>query len=126
MAMSMKRAFNSKMLTKVILYSIAEGSYNDDNMWVEGEVTQKNIFGVLKTGNKFSQFDEGESLHVEDGGVRVSQYKTLYVTDKYPVEVTDKVRYRGVNYNVLQRSEEATYGFFSVLLEKSKEWTHGD
>ena len=123
MAMQMKRAFNARMLTRVVKYVIEEGSYDDENVWVEGRVTKKNIYGVIKSGNKFSQFEEGEAVHSEDGGTRFSQYKTLYVTDKFPVERGDKIGYSGSYYNVLQRSEEAVYGFFSVILEKSTEWT---
>ena len=119
----MQRAFNSRMLTRVVRYVIQEGSYDDDNVWVEGLITQSNIFGVIKSGNKFSQFEEDEALRVEDGGIRASQYKTLYVTDKYPLENTNKIGYQGNFYNIIQRSEESTYGFFSVILEKSKEWT---
>ena len=122
MAMQMQRAFNSRMLTKLIKYRVAEGYYSDENIWVEGRTVKKNIFGVLKTGNKFSQFEEGEALHSEDGGVRYSQYKTLYVTDKFPIEKEDKVGYKGKYYNVLQRSEEEVYGFYSVVLELSAEW----
>ncbi|MCS5549909.1 MAG: hypothetical protein NZ811_00125 [Gammaproteobacteria bacterium] len=122
MAMQMQRAFNSRMLTKVIRYVIEEGTYDEENIWVEGRVTKKNIYGVIKSGNKFSQFEEGEAVHSEDGGTRFSQYKTLYVTDRFPIYRGDKVGYAGNFYNVLQRSEEAEYGFFSVLLEKSTEW----
>ena len=122
MAMQMQRAFNSKMLTKLIKYSIAKGAYDEENVWVEGQVTASNIFGVIKSGNKFSQFEEGEAVHNEDGGVRFSQYKTLYVTDRFPIERGDKIGYKGNYYNVLQRSEEEVYGFYSVILEKSTEW----
>ena len=122
MAMQMQKAFNSRMLTKLIKYTIAEGSYDDENTWVEGQITNSNIYGVIKSGNKFSQFEEGEALHSEDGGIRYSQYKTLYVTDKFPVDKKDKIGYLGNFYNVLQRSEESVYGFFSVILEKSKGW----
>lgn len=123
MAMQMQGAFNSRMLTKVIRYVVQEGSYNDGNVWVEGLITKSNIYGVIKSGNKFSQFEEDEALRVEDGGIRSSQYKTLYVTDKFPLEEGNKIGYDGKYYNIIQRSEEATYGFFSVILEKSKEWT---
>lgn len=122
MAMQMQRAFNSRMLTKVIRYIIGEGHYDDENVWVEGTVTKKNIYGVIKSGNKFSQFEEDEALQTEDGGNRFSQYKTLYVTDKYLIEEKDKIGYAGEYFNVLQRSEESVYGFYSVILEKSKEW----
>lgn len=101
---------------------IEEGAYDGENIWVEGRVTKKNIYGVIKSGNKFSQFEEGEAVHSEDGGTRFSQFKTLYVTDRFPIDRGDKVGYAGNFYNVLQRSEESVYGFFSVILEKSTEW----
>lgn len=101
---------------------IEEGSYDEENIWVEGRVTKKNIYGVIKSGNKFSQFEEGEAVHSEDGGTRFSQFKTLYVTDRFPIDRGDKIGYAGSYYNVLQRSEESVYGFFSVILEKSTEW----
>lgn len=119
----MQRAFNSRMLTRLVRYSITEGTYDADNMWVEGRVTKNNIFGVIKSGNKFSQFEEGEALHSEDGGARFSRFKTLYVTDKYPIELGDKIGFNKFYYNVLQRSDEEVYGFYSVILEKSTEWT---
>lgn len=122
MTLQMPRAFNSKMLTKVVRYSVEKGSFDENNVWINGKSTRKNIWGVLKTGNQFSQFDEGEAIHTEDGGTRFSDYKTLYVTDKFPVQKEDKIGYKGNYYNVLQRSNDATYGFYSVLLEKSKEW----
>lgn len=125
MAMQMQRAFNARMLTKLVLYSapIPAGYYDSSNNWVVGDYTSKNVFGVIKAGNKFSQFDEGQAIRVEDGGQRVSDYRTLYITDKYPINLGDKVYFKGIYFNVLQRSDEETYGFFSVLLEKSKEWT---
>ncbi len=118
----MVRAFNAKMLTKIIKYSIAEGKYDDENIWIQGRVIKKNIWGVIKSGNKFSQFEEGEAVHNEDGGTRFSQYKTLYVTKKFPIDKGDKIGYKGMYYNVLQRSEEEVYGFYSVILERSTEW----
>ena len=122
MAMQMQRAFNSKMLTKLIKYTLAEGTYDENNHWVEGRLKKSNIWGVVQAGNKFSQFEEGEALHSEDSGIRFSDYKTLYVTDKFPILLTDKISFKGIYYNVLQRSDESVYGFYSVILEKSKEW----
>jgi len=123
MAMQMHKAFNARMLTKLTKYSLAAGTYNDDNVWVEGEVTSSKIWGVLKTGNQFSQFDQGQALQTEDGGERFSDFRTLFVTDKFPIDKGDKVGHKGLYYNVLQRSDESVYGFYSVLLEKSEEWT---
>ena len=121
--MQMQKAFNSRMLTKLIKYSVAEGSYDANNRWVEGAVTQRNIFGVIKTGNQFSQFSQGEALITEDGGERYSDYKTLYVTNKFTLLTSDKIKFKGKYFNVLQRSDEDVYGFYSALLEKTKEWT---
>lgn len=125
MALQMQRAFNARMLTKMTVYYPTGGSkgyYDDNNIWVDNLYLSKTIRGMIKTGNKFSQFEEGQALRVEDSGERTSDYRTLYITDKYSIEVEDKVSYDGVYFNVLQRSDEATYGFFSVLLEKSKGW----
>jgi len=122
MAMQMQRAFNNKMLTKITVYSIREGSYDDTNEWIEGEKETFKLFGVLKAGNKFSQFDEGISLHEEVGGKRYTDYRSLYITNKRKLKIQDKVGIKGVYYNILQQSDEDVYGFCSYLLEKSKTW----
>lgn len=122
MAMKMQRSFNSRFLTRVQHYTIAEGSYDDTNEWIEGKQVKKNIFGVIKAGNKFSQFEEGEAMHNEVGGIRTTKYVSLYVKDAVKLEIGDKVGIRGVYYNILQTSDESVYGFHSYLLEKSKNW----
>ena len=121
--MNMRRAFNARMLTKMIRYSVSVGSYDANNDWIKGSTTKNNIYGVIIAGNKFSQFEEGEALHAEDGGRRFSDYKSLYVTDKFPIELDDKIEYKGSYYNILQRSDEAEYNFRSYLLEKTEDWT---
>ena len=125
MAMQMQRAFNARMLTKLTLYVAPNpaGQYDENNIWVKNSYTQTEIRGVITAGNKFSQFEEGQALRVEDGGQRVSDYRALYITDKYPVKLGDKLKVNGDYFNVLQRSDEVVYGFYSCLLEKSKEWT---
>ncbi len=123
MAIQMQRAFNSKMLTKMTQFTVEQGHYDTSNRWVQGAVASKKIFGVIKTGNQFSQMEEGEALHADDGGARYSEFRTLYVTDKYPIATGDKVGFKGKYFNVLQKSDEEVYGFYSVLLEKSKDWT---
>jgi len=122
MAMQMQRAFNARMQTKMVRYSVSAGDYDDDNQWVEGTKEASVIYGVIQAGNKFSQFDEGEALHSEDGGARYSDFRTLYITDKYVVGLGDKIGFKGKFFNVLQRSDESVFGFYSVLLEKSEEW----
>lgn len=120
--MQMQRAFHAKMLTKLIKYSVAEGVYDENNQWIQGRLKKSNIWGVIKTGNQFSQFDEGEALHAGDGGARFSNFRTLYVTDKYPLEKSDKIKFKGKYFNILQRSDESVYGFYKVLLEESEYW----
>lgn len=123
MAMQMTRAFSARMMTPLVRYALSEGSYDENNQWVEGQNVASNIFGVWQSGNKFSQFEEGEALHSEDGGVRFSDFRSLYVKQKYVVNKGDKLKSKGIYYNVLQRSDESEFGFFSYLVEKSEEWT---
>ena len=123
MAMQMQRAFNSRMLTKMTKHSIAENTYDANNHVVEGEKVSSILWGVIVAGNKFSQFEEGQAIHSEDGGRRISDFRTLYITDKYSLEINDKLEFKGKFFNVLQQSDEAVYGFYSYLLEKSEEWT---
>lgn len=122
MAMQMKRAFNAKFLTKVYLYKVAKGTYDANNDWVEGRTTKSTIFGVIKAGNKFSQFEEGEAIHNEQGGIRTSNFRSLYVLNKYSLDINDKVGIAGEYYNVIQTSDELVYGFHSYTIEKSKGW----
>jgi len=123
MTMQMQRAFNSRMLTKMVRYSIPEGSYDANNNWVEAKPTKSFVFGVIKAGNKFSQFEEGIAMINEDGGIRNSDYRSLYITDKYPIVIGDKVGFKGKYYNILQESDEDVFGFNSFIIEKSENWT---
>ena len=122
MALNMRRAFNSRMLTSLTVYIQEEGSYNDDNDWIPGSTTPKPVKGVVQAGNKFSQFEEGIAAISDDGGTRTSDYRSLYIHSKYGIELEDKVEFKGVYYNVLQQSDESIHGFDSFLLEKSKSW----
>ena len=123
MTMQMQRAFNSRMVSRITLYSITAGSYDSENNWVPGVKTPETIYGVITAGNKFSQFDEGISLHSEDGGARYSNYRNLYIKDTYTVSLGDKLDFRGAYYNVLQESDERVFGFSSYILEKSEDGT---
>ena len=122
---NMTRAFNSRMLSKMVRYRVSDGggTYDEDNNWVPGRNIPLNFYGVILAGNKFSQFEEGEALHSEDGGQRHSDYKTLYVTDRFDIELGDKIEFGGVYFEILQRSDERVYNFQSFILEKSKDWT---
>tara|TARA_R110000851_G_scaffold244874_3_gene397640 strand:- start:4358 stop:4735 length:378 start_codon:yes stop_codon:yes gene_type:complete len=124
MAMQMQRAFNARMFTKVVTYSQGAGQFNDLNVWTDGAVKEDYVYGIIKSGNKFSQFEEGIAVHNEEGGVRYSDFKTLYVTDSNMVSMKDKIYYKGSYYNVLQKSDEEEFGFASFLLEKSENWSN--
>ena len=122
MAMQMQRAFNKRMLSKLYRFRQLPGSYNADNDWVDGEIEKKTFFGVIKAGNKFSQFEEGISIHNTDGGVRLSDYRALYVIDKYEMSIGDKVQFKDTYYNILQKSDESVFGFSSYIIEKVENW----
>lgn len=123
MAMQMQGAFDAQMLSPLTRYSVSAGSYDDNNDWIDGATVSSLVYGVIKSGNKFSQFEEGIALHNEDGGIRYSDYRGLYITDQFPIELGDKILFKGVYYNVLQNSDEEVYGFNSYILEKSENWT---
>lgn len=118
----MRRAFNARMFTSVTHYVQEAGSFNDDNDWISGGTTSSLVRGVIQSGNKFSQFEEGIAAINEDGGVRTSDYRSLYVKTELGIKLDDKIEYKGVYYNVLQQSDESAFGFDSFLLEKSKNW----
>ena len=121
MTMQMRRAFNARMQTRVILHKIAEGSYDSNNDWTEGERTDVHIFAVVTAGNKFSQFEEGIALDAQDGGARYSDYRNMYAMNKYEVAIGDKLTFRDTFYRVLQKSDEQVYGFSSYIIEKSED-----
>ena len=123
MTMSMRRAFNAKMLVTVTWYQVSVGSYDDDNLWVSGGNAPKDISARVIAGNKFSQFEEGISRTVEDGGTRNRDYISLYVLADDPVAMNDKIGWNGKYYNILQISDEAHFGFKSAIAEKSEGWT---
>jgi len=124
MTMKMNRAFNGRMQTKMIRYDELEGYYDDNNKWIDGPHLVSTFFGVILAGNKFSQFDEGIARVATEAGERFSNYRTLYVQDRFPrLNNNDKVNFKGTYYNVLQESDEAIFGFHSYILEKPKSWT---
>lgn len=123
MIMSMRKAFNKKFLSELVRYNLTKGYYDNDNVWVVGTNVPTTFFGVLVSGNKFSQFDVGISLQNEVGGARYSDYKTLSIVEEFAIDLEDKVEHKGIYYNVLQMSDESGFGFRKYLLEKSKDWT---
>lgn len=123
MAMQMQQAFDAQMLTKMVRLAQSVGAYDADNNWIDGTIKKSNIWGVIQAGNKFSQFDEGIALRNMDGGIRFTDYRSLYVTDRFALASTDKVLYKGKYYNILQQSDESEFGFHSYLLELSENFT---
>lgn len=123
MAMQMQRAFNAKMLTKMVWHTGVAGAYDANNDWVAGGYTAKTMQGRITAGNKFSQLQEGISVDAMPGGERLRDYMTLYCTNKYLIEHGDYVSYKGKHYRILQLSDEDTYGFRSWLVERDKNWS---
>jgi hypothetical protein len=122
MAMSMRLAFGSQMLTKVTHYKVGESYYDDNNEIVKGHVSESIIYGVIKAGNRFSQFDVGIALQATESGERLSDYRSLYLTSDYEVSMNDKFGYEGGYFTIIQQSRELTYSFLGLLIEKSKVW----
>ena len=118
----MQRAFNGKFLVQLTRYAVSLGTFDADNNWIEGVSTTSIIYGRVLAGNKFSQFEEGIARIVEDGGTRFSDYRGLYIVDRYSLELEDKIGYKGIYFNVLQQSDESPFGFNSFILEKSENW----
>lgn len=123
MTMQLQRAFNSKMLSRITKYTVMDGSYDEDNNWVQGRLKSSLVFGVVTAGNKFSQFEEGLAQRVEDGGVRYSDFLSIYMNKKFTLVLEDKIKWRGKYYNVLQKSDEEHFGFNSYLCERSENWS---
>lgn len=123
MAMQMQRAFNPRMLTAMKWYIPSSEAYDENNNWIEGPPTCKKLLGRLTVGNKFSQLEEGTSVAALPGGERTRDYKTLYCSDKYKVEVEHTLGFQGKYYRVLQMSNEDTFGFRSWLIEEYKNWS---
>lgn len=123
MAMQMTRAFSAHMMTRLDRYDVAAGSRASNNDWVDGTNTLTTFYGVIRAGNKFSQFDEGEAVKIVDSGTRYSDYRSLFVKLADDLKPTDIIGYQGKYFKILQTSDEATFGFMSYLLEKLEDWT---
>lgn len=124
MAMNMRQAFGSEFMTRMIRYEVHEGNFDEFNEWQEGANTKRSIVGRIKTGNEFSQFEEGVARVSTEGGERFSDYRSLYINlDRYSLEMGDKIYYDKKYFNVLQMSTEDAYGFRGFLLEADKDWS---
>ena len=122
MAMNMRRAFNGRMKTKMTHYSVKDGSYDDNNDWQPGTNKAAYVFGVITSGNKFSQFEEGEAIRNLESGIRKSNYRQLWVEDKYGIDINDKIGFRGRFFNILQHTDESVFGFQGFLIEEAEDW----
>ena len=116
--MNMTKAFNARMLSKMVRIKVFEGTYDENNNWVDGKKVEYPINGIIRSGNKFSQFEEGLARHPEEGGIRLSNFRTLYVIDKYELEISDLIVFKGETFTVIQKTNEMSYNFTSYLLEE--------
>jgi hypothetical protein len=122
MAMNMRKAFSKHMLAPLTRFAKGPGRYNEYNEWIEGSTSESTIHGVWFAGNKFSQFDEGIALKPTQGGERYSDYRTLYISDRFILEIEDYIGFKGKYFKILQMSDEDVFGFRSFLLEQDPDW----
>ena len=124
MAMSMQRAFNGRMETKMVRYISSPGSFIALNEWTPGATTTKPFWGVLTVGNKYSQFDEGIGLKATEGGERNPNWRLLYVKGRWgEFSMDDIFYYKGNYHKMIQKSDESTFSFYSYLVEVLKDYT---
>ena len=117
----MARAFNSRMESKCISYVATKGRFDNTNTWIPGGYQTKVFYAVVQAGNQYSQFDEGIARHALESGNRLSDYRNIYVKDKWPeLKMDDRIMFRNTYYNILQKSDEAVFGFHSYIIEKDK------
>ena len=123
MAMNMRKAFSSRFNSPVTWYNLHKGHYDEYNNWIEGGQDTYEIRAVVREGNRQTQMDDGIGLKPTDGGERYGDYMTMYVLNKYPLQVKDKMKYKDKYYNIIRMSDMDTYGYRSYLMEKTKTWS---
>ncbi len=119
----MGRAFHPQMLVPLKVISTTSGYYNEDNDYIEGKKSERGIRGVLRNGNRFSQFEESISRSATAAGERFPDYRTLFLRESIFGELLmdDHVIYKCVTYNVLQKGDETHFGFSSYMLERDQQ-----
>jgi len=124
MTMSMARAFNSRMESRIARLVFESGYYDSDNVWHEGvEQPQEIFYGVITAGNKYSQLEEGISVKTTEGGERNPDWRMLYVKNRWPIlELADIIYFRSTYYKILQHSDEDVFDFHSYIIEKLKNY----
>ena len=120
--MNQSRAFNSKMEAPIVRRGGTTGTYDENNVWVPGNLLpDETFYGVITVGNKYSQFDEGISVNATEGGERNPNWRKLYVKDRWGIlNLNDIIYFRNTNYKILQQSDEQVFGFQNYLIEKLK------
>ena len=121
MAMSQGRAFNPAFLVSMEVVSQPSGYYNEFNDYIEGGVPISRVVrGVIRNGNRFSQFDESISRSATAAGERFPDYRTLFLRDSIygSLSLDSHIIYKCVTYNILQKSDESHFGFTSYILER--------
>ncbi len=120
--LQMGRAFNSKMLSRVLVHAKTAGAYDEMNDWVEGVPIKFNAFVVVRASKKGGE--GGETLQSDTSGNRTSDYKQIsFQYPRFQIEVGDKIEYKGKYYNVLNATDHDEYGFKHMVIEKSDNWT---
>jgi len=112
--MRMNRAFNARMLTSMNKVEFVGAGYDENNDWQVGREVKSIIKGVMRPARA------GQSIELEGGGVRYSDWYKLHITGRYSLKMSDKIDYKGVRYNILELANQQEYGFQGAILERSE------
>jgi len=102
------------MLTDMTKVEFIGAGYDENNSWQDGREIKSTIKGVVRPAKT------GQSIVLESGGVRYSDWYKLHITDRYSLKVSDKIEHKGVRYNILELANQQEYGFQGAILEKSE------
>lgn len=123
MAMSMVKAFNPRMMTKLVGYRFGQGHFDSLNNYVQGALEEYHFSARILSGNRFSQFDEGVALQTTPSGNRVSKFLSVYIPMVYgDITIGDKFKHNGEYYNILGMLDESVYSFRGFLCELVNDW----
>ena len=128
MTMQMTRAFNPRFMSPLYVIKTTSGYYDENNDYVEGEKTKKAFKAVVMKGNRFSQFDEAVGLQSTVGGQRFTDYRTVYVPRAFSgiFTMNDLIVFNCTNFHIMQKGDEAHFGFTSYLIERTTKDEHNE
>lgn len=113
-SLRMNQAFDAQMMTSIIKVEFIGARYDEQNDWQEGQEVKSTIKGVIRPAKT------GESVELENGGVRYSDWLKLHITDLYSLKMGDKIEWKGTRYNILSLTNQQEFGFQKAVIEKSE------